>query len=201
MCGGVLFSPLSSPPDTVGFHETVGVITCLALTQIWYQDVIKPRSQAAPVLLLSQVQSRPRCSSCWDATRFDSERPDRVQLEFGGTPSAVHCVSRPPGTISLQVNYTQRWCCGRWRGGGCELRFTSGSDIELNYNCDNSKQKWVISYRVKKIKTSDATNTTCFGHLLMSDVPDFLKRALFRGCIMWCSVWTQGTDCMDGLEL
>lgn len=52
MCVGlggsdIFFSSLS-PPDPVGFHETVRVITCLALTQIWCQGVIKLKSQDTP---------------------------------------------------------------------------------------------------------------------------------------------------------
>lgn len=47
------FSLLPSPLDTVGFHETVEVIICLTLTQIWHQDVIKLRSQATRLLLPS----------------------------------------------------------------------------------------------------------------------------------------------------
>lgn len=41
-------SPSPYPPDPVGFHETVRVITCLALTQIWCQGVIKLKSQDTP---------------------------------------------------------------------------------------------------------------------------------------------------------
>lgn len=52
--------PFPSRLDTVGFDETVGVIGCLALTQIWCQGVIKLKSQAAllAAAVLSGVDSQ-----------------------------------------------------------------------------------------------------------------------------------------------
>ena len=121
------------------------------------------------------------------------ERSDRVKLEIGALLQQCTALVGLKGQFPLLVNYTQRWCCGRSRGGGCELRFTSVSDIELNYNVTTSA-KMSNLYRVKKIKTSCAQTQRAV------DIYDvryawFLKSALFQGCIMCCSIWTQGTDC------
>ncbi len=154
---------LPSPLDTVDFHETVGVITCFTLTQMWCQDVIKLRSQAAPLLLLNYVESTPRClwslspicldgcttvQSCLfeDSTwRLIKKSSDRVKLEFGisfSSPPAVistlgwwaPCDNFPSNKITLSADVVG--CLDVWEGKGVNW------GLQVYHRCYTKLQQW-----------------------------------------------------------